>query len=763
MGSWWTCVSGCRVRIAALGAAVAIVASAIAADRARAASSVPDDYFGVSAPNFFVMGQRGQDGALDSYLTNIRGAGIDWVRDAVPWPDAEPAPPTGGAHTYRWRAFDGQITRYAEHGLTLQPVIRQTPWWATEPTTFEGCRRESGPSATGAAEYGSFVGAYLARYGRRGSFWAEHPELPYRPVTRVELWNEPNWSPFYCPDPDPERYAAMVSAAADAAHAVDPAAVVSTGGLVALRETMNSQRVTGMEVGEFLRRMTAAQPRLVDEVDAVAIHLYDLDPDVDISLIGWLRAKMRAAGLGSASVLVTEYGWRTNGGPGSVSEGLRARLARHFASQAPRLNCGVIGIAPHAWITAEQDQDNPENWWGIADPTTGEPYATGRMYANQIARYEGRLSEPPPASTIPVCKAPSPYPRPFPPPNHPSRVGSRFFGAMSTGWFDDVARRRAQADSMAGRITQSREVVSWRQIEPNGAADLASDASWADLDARVLRLGLRNVRMLPTFTHAPRWADPASPASAQHAFAEFLAAFAERYGRGGSFWQRNRHLNPFQLAVRDYEIWDRGNLSDGWWDRSASPAEYASAYAAAQAALRRVDPKARALVSLDQSGVRYKTFIRWMVAAKPGLRGNVDGAFVLASTSRRAAAIDQVVVSARSQLDDTGNPKAPLEVGFGWYTSGPGAMSEAERASLYYQVASRLARSDCRLSAVLARAWVTPQQDRSKPWEWYGMVDPQSFKRDRAGRAYGAVARTYLGYGRAPPPSSVLHTCHPRR
>jgi len=226
--------------------------------------------------------------------------------------------------------------------------------------------------------------------------------------------------------------------------------------------------------------------------DAVAVHLYDQDPDGDISLIGWLRAKMRAAGLESASVLVTEYGWHTHGGPGSISEDLRAELERDFASQAPRLNCDVIGIAPHAWVTAEQDPDNRENWWGVADPDTGEPYPSGEAYAHQVARYEGRLSEPPPTSTIPVCKAPASYPPAFPPPRYPPRVGHRFFGAMSAGWFDDVRRRRAQADSMRpGQIGQSREVVSWRQIEPNGPANLASDASWSDVDARVLRMGLR--------------------------------------------------------------------------------------------------------------------------------------------------------------------------------------------------------------------------------------------------------------------------------
>jgi hypothetical protein len=751
----------------AVGAAVGILVLAISTP-ARAYASLPRAYFGVSAPNFFVMGQQGRNGALDSYLTHIRDTGVGWVRDAVPWPDAEPTPPIGGVHAYRWGTFDAQVTRYAQHDLTLQPVIRQTPSWAEDPTAMDPCReskrsRDAGPSALGASEYGEFVGAYLRRYGRLGSFWSEHPELPYKPVTRVELWNEPNWSPFYCPAPNPERYAAMVVAAADAAHAADPAAVVSTGGLVTLKATTHSGGMaTGIEVGQFLRRMTLAEPSLPYKVDAVAIHLYNLDPDVDISLIGWLRAKMRAAGLGGASVLVTEYGWRTSGGPGSIPENLRAELERDFASQAPRLNCDVIGIAPHAWITAEQDPMDPENWWGIADPTTGAPYPTGRAYAHEVGLYEGRLGGSPPTSTIPVCKAPSSYPAPLRPPDHPPRLSSRFFGAMSAGWFDDVARRRAQADSMrTGQIGQSREVVSWQQIEPHGPADLASDASWADLDARFLRLGLRGVRALPTFTRPPAWANPSSPGAAQSAFAAFLTAFAGRYGPGGTFWQQNRHLDESQLAVRDYEIWDRGNVDRSWWDGSASPVEYASAYAAARAALHRVDPHAQALVSLDQAGVGYSSFIRGMVAAQPPLRDDIDGAFVLASTAPTDAAVEQVVASVRSELDDSGNAAAPIDLGFGWYTRGPGAVSETNRASFYRQVASRLARSDCRLGSLLARAWVTAQQNPSDPSQWYGMVDPHTFKLSRTAQAYRVVARTYLGYGKNPPPGSTVHICHP--
>ncbi len=775
-------------------AITAVIALATASSAAAFVPRESSDFFGVSSPNFYLMNQKGQDALLNSYLSHIHDTGAGWVRDAVPWPDAEPTLPIAGNHTYRWGAFDSQIKRIAQNDLTLQPIIRQTPAWAessdalAQPTK---CRRNGMTSASAVADYGAFVGAYLKRYGRGGTFWAANPAVAYHPVERVELWNEPNWYPFACPGPDPERYAQMVAAAADAAHAVDPGVVVSIGGLVALKgDTYNGNNsLTGMDVGEFLARMTQAVPSLPSKVDAVAIHLYDQDPDGDISLIGWLRSKMAAAGLGSAAILVTEFGWHTQGGPGSIPESLRAQFETDFMNQAPRLNCDVIGVAPHTWITAEQDPSNPENWWGISSPTDGSPYETGQAFSDQVHLFEGTGAAPAPRKTIPVCNRPLPdsdgdgtpdqnddYPldptrhsgsgEPAgdppdpPPPTDPPRVEPTFFGAISGSSFNDVKSRRAQADSMQqGQIGTSREIVDWAQIQPTQNTDLSSDAVWSDMDGRFLRLGLRGVRVLPTFTDAPDWAKPSSPADAQEAFAAFLRAFAQRYGRGGTFWQRNNQLDSSQLAVRDYEIWDRGNLPQSWWDGSASAAEYASAYARAQAVLQQVDPRAQALVSLDQGGVDYAGFIRDMVAARPDLAGHIDGAFVLAGTSRSDPAVESVVAAVRSELDDTGNATAAIDVGFGWYVSGAGAMTESERAAFYSQVADRLARSDCGVGGLLARSWVTPQDDLENPWAWYGMVDPKTFELGATAQAYRDIARTYLGYGPDPAPRAAIHIC----
>ncbi len=61
-----------------------------------------------------------------------------------------------------------------------------------------------------ASSYAAYAGAFAARYGPGGSFWAEHPMIAPLPVTTYEIWNEPDGGHFWLPRPDPRRYAVVV-------------------------------------------------------------------------------------------------------------------------------------------------------------------------------------------------------------------------------------------------------------------------------------------------------------------------------------------------------------------------------------------------------------------------------------------------------------------------------------------------------------------------------------------------------------------------
>ena len=69
-----------------------------------------------------------------------------------------------------------------------------------------------------------------------------------------------------------------------------------------------------------------------------------------------------------------------------------------------RSNCGVESFAPHTWVTGELQPTNLEDWYGIADPQTGEPYPTAQAYIDRVLLYEGRgESAPEPGRVLPIC------------------------------------------------------------------------------------------------------------------------------------------------------------------------------------------------------------------------------------------------------------------------------------------------------------------------------------------------------------------------
>jgi hypothetical protein len=752
---------------------------------------VPDTFFGISAPSLYKMVQFSEFDELDRDASQIKAAGIDWVRGGVGWSDAEPSPPVGGTHTYNWNHADGYIGALAEHGLTALPELLAPPAWAASgAATAADCGRKSAVAAGHVSDYGAFAGAFMRRYGRNGQFWLAHPELPYQPVTRVELWNEPNWA-AWCPAPDPQVFAQLLKSAGNAIHAVDSAAAVVVGGLVVLRDESDvPPGSVGMPSAEFLAQMVTAVPTLASAIDAVGIHLYESDPDVDLSLLGWLKARMRAVGLGNESLMVTEFGWHTRGGAGSLAEPLRAVGYATLAHQFPRTDCGLLGIAAHNWESEELNVLDPEHWYGIADPITGLLHPTGTAYKAEIALYEGRGPVAAPRRTIPVCGgslpdqdgdgAPderdhypldparqtgsgesSPEDNPTSPPRvAPPRVPDSFFGVSLPSLPIDPWDQRPHYEALRdARIPVVRDKVAWSAIEPVAPSDPDHRLQWwSELDPRFLQLGLRGIRLLPSFGSPPGWAQSVS-GGVDAAYGDFLGKFARRYGAGGSFWQENRHLDP-GLAPRDYEIWSGANSNVGAPDGSASASEYASMYARARAALRSVDEHARAVASLGAGGEAgdAASFLRGMVVARPGLRGAIDAVYVEATAARSVSGVESVIPKVRAALEDTGNGGAPIYVGFGAPTRGTGSLTESARADFYAQVASRLARSDCGVDGAFPMAWMSAQLNPTNPWDWFGIADPVTASLSATGQAYRDTAGLMRGY-QPGAPRAVVHSC----
>jgi hypothetical protein len=85
---------------------------------------------------------------------------------------------------YAWeQTYDKYIKSAAERDITLLPYFYGRRTAASEQQFYLSPEW---------SEWLQFVGTFVQRYGRGGSFWLAHPTVPYKPVTVWEVWNETN-------------------------------------------------------------------------------------------------------------------------------------------------------------------------------------------------------------------------------------------------------------------------------------------------------------------------------------------------------------------------------------------------------------------------------------------------------------------------------------------------------------------------------------------------------------------------------------------
>jgi hypothetical protein len=727
----------------------------------------------------------------------MNAAGIDWVRIEIGWPEVEPVAPNGGTHSYSWSVSDRLLEAIATRRMELVAMPMATPAWArTARGEASACGRRSEVATERASDYGAFVAAIVDRYGPNGTFWASRPDLDPAPIRRYELWNEPNWNGFWCPEPDPEAYALVAEAGARQIRLHDPGASVIVGGLAALQDSKHEGGVLrGMAVDDFLDRAVARVPELPDLVDSIGFHPYDLDPAMNLSLIGWLRTKLEQSGFDEAKIALTEFGWRGGVGLGALTEASRAANYTAMTGMLTRTDCGVSALAAHTWQSPELDLNNSEHWWGIASPLTGLLHPSGNAYREQVALYEGRGLTPAPRDLIRVCGGdepdqdgdgtpdpyddypidpdqsdgsgeeapPAPEVRPEIPRERPARVEDEFFGAtiVTLPEFTKLGREfRAMA---AAGILQARLRVNWSHIEPVGPADPSYDrlSRWGWMDRIILNLGLNGIGFSPSFGSIPAWVSPTG-GDFDAEYAAFMRRFAERYGRGGSFWSENRHLDAAELAVRDYEVWQFGNQPAHAPDGDAGAADYAATYETVRTSIRSWDPGARILASLGElgEGGRAGGYLTRMVASKPGLRGGIDGVQVWAEHARTGGALESVMADVREGLDDSGNPDAPMLLSFGAPIAGPQAIPKPERVRLFEEGVASAVRGDCGVGGIFAHAWTTPESDPNNSYEWFGIADRETLELTPSGLAFRDLAAAFTGQGSVAPETTALHPCN---
>lgn len=329
---------------------------------------------GVNAQFLYAMAPE----VVQRELAAMSRAGVKIVRMDADWQHIEPRPPApDGTHQWRFSRYDPFAESFARNGLEWVPILSYSTPWSTS--------RPDAPVPTHAppkdfGQFATFAGEFAKRYGERGSFWAEHPDLPYRPVKRYEVWNEPNLAKvFWFPRPDPPAFARLYLQARVAIKAVDPGSTVITGGLAGRNDAP-----------AFAKRMFRGVPELRGHMDGFGFHPYGRTAKESYVRTRQMRKVLDSLGAAGVPLDITEVGWSSPPGASAtqgrvVSERQRTRFLSEVTKVYPRSDCGVRLFLPHTWVSFEKDPANPEHWFGIWN-LDGSSKPSGRAFVTQLRK-----------------------------------------------------------------------------------------------------------------------------------------------------------------------------------------------------------------------------------------------------------------------------------------------------------------------------------------------------------------------------------------
>jgi len=236
------------------------------------------------APSDIALGMNIAD-LSKAYLIN--DIGFQWAKSYVNWATVEPLP-----GEYRWTDPDNIMTALGDQNLNILMRVHGTPTW----------NRPDNVHLTHPPDdlelFADFLTQLATRY--KGQ------------VQAYEIWNEPNlnyeWG--YQP-PDPTAYTQLLQTAYTAIKAVDPEALIISGGL----STTGDGSATAYGDLAFIDGMYLAGAK--GYFDALGSHPYSFgnDPDIvdpyglSLSRVEEQHQRMVAHGDGDTPIWITETGW----------------------------------------------------------------------------------------------------------------------------------------------------------------------------------------------------------------------------------------------------------------------------------------------------------------------------------------------------------------------------------------------------------------------------------------------------------------------
>jgi hypothetical protein len=300
---------------------------------------LPGRFFG--AQTHFGQHRPGADELLDL----VREAGLGWIRDEVYWSEVEKE-----KGVFRFPpAYDHYLGVAQARGLQVLLILDFGN------AAYTGS--EKGAPATEAER------AAFARYCRE-------VVKRYKPlgVRTYEIWNEPNASTFWRPQPHPGDYARLLEVAYNSCKEADPGATV-LGCSTAGTDLEFIGRVLDAGGGRFM--------------DALSFHPYcqPLPPEKKL-----LTDISKLKGLAPGKPLwITEFGYSTHSGPAGVDEESQANYAVR-AFLLARTSPAVERVFWYDFQNDGEDRDEAEFNFGLVrrDGTPKPAYRAAKTMASWV-------------------------------------------------------------------------------------------------------------------------------------------------------------------------------------------------------------------------------------------------------------------------------------------------------------------------------------------------------------------------------------------
>lgn len=251
-----------------------------------------------------------------------------------------------------------------------------------------------------------------------------------------------------------------------------------------------------------------------------------------------------------------------------------------------------------------------------------------------------------------------------------AEVGGDFYEYLSGNW-SWTQVQASLASLRAAGASIGRSGSDWAKTEPRAPVHGHHRYNWAYDDMVVGALASAHLRWEPMLDYTPKWArqhikpivskagvvSPIPPRNNQM-YGAYVAAFARRYGVGGTFWSTHPGLPKEPVTM--FEIWNEPDCK--WtWGPDVNLKDYAKLYAVARAAIKRVDRHATVMTG----GLAFTpSSLPRLLKALKGMK--VD-AMALHPYAPSAASTISQVRSSQAQLKAYGRGSMPLIINeYGW-------------------------------------------------------------------------------------------------